>query len=107
NKLVRIAGICGNTSQALAEAELARKLGYHAGLLSLAAMKNASEEQALQHCRQVARIIPLVGFYLQPAVGGRLLQHSFWRAFAEIDNVIAIKIAPFNRYQTLDVVRAV
>src|SRR5437762_2539956 len=81
-KLLRIAGVCGKTPQAIAEAELLRKLGYHAALLSLAAMKDASEAQALEHCRQVAQIIPLVGFYLQPAVGGRLLPYCFWRAFA-------------------------
>src|SRR5678815_2466854 len=80
---------------------------YHAGLLSLAAMKNADENALIQHCRAVADVIPLVGFYLQPAVGGRILPYSFWRKFAQIENVAAIKIAPFNRYQTLDVVRAV
>jgi dihydrodipicolinate synthase/N-acetylneuraminate lyase len=106
-KLVRIGGICGSTPQAVAEAELLRDLGYHAGLLSLAALKNAGEEELIAHCRQVSRVIPLVGFYLQPAVGGRVLPYSFWRRFAQIENVVAIKIAPFNRYQTLDVVRAV
>src|SRR5437016_11320650 len=78
-KLLRIAGVCGKTPQAIAEAELLRKLGYHAALLSLAAMKDASEDEALEHCRQVAQIIPLIGFYLQPAVGGRLLPYLFWR----------------------------
>lgn len=105
--LVRIAGVCGPTSQAVAEATLLRELGYHAGLLSLAAMKDADESQLLAHCRAVADVIPVVGFYLQPAVGGRALPYSFWRKFAEIKNVVAIKMAPFNRYQTLDVVRAV
>ena len=112
--LVRIAGVCGQTpqaptdrGQALAEAELIRGLGYHAGLLSLAAMKEASEDDLIAHCRAVAEVIPLIGFYLQPAVGGRILPYSFWRRFAEIENVLAIKIAPFNRYQTLDVIRAV
>lgn len=104
--LVRVAGICGRTDQALAEAELARRLGYHAGLLSLGAMRDADDERLLAHCRAVAEVIPLFGFYLQPAVGGRVLSHAFWRRFAEIDNVVAIKVAPFNRYQTLDVVRA-
>lgn len=104
---VRIAGICGGTRQAIAEATLARDLGYHAGLLSLAALKTAADEALLEHCRTVAREIPLIGFYLQPAVGGRVLSASFWRQFAAIPNVAAIKIAPFNRYQTLDVIRAV
>jgi len=104
---VGIAGICGQTKQAVAEATLARELGFHAGLLSLGALKTASEDELLVHCRAVSEIIPLVGFYLQPAAGGRLLPHSFWRRFAEIENVVAIKIAPFNRYQTLDVIRAV
>jgi dihydrodipicolinate synthase/N-acetylneuraminate lyase len=105
--LVLIAGICGPTPQAIREAGLARKLGYHAGLLSLGALKAASEEELLAHCREVARTIPLFGFYLQPAVGGRALSYRFWRRFVELENVVAIKMAPFNRYQTLDVVRAV
>ncbi|HEY0074371.1 MAG TPA: hypothetical protein VGB77_09735, partial [Abditibacteriaceae bacterium] len=104
---IQIAGICGQTAQAAAEAELARELGYNAGLLSLAAWSGADEAAILEHCRILAEVIPIVGFYLQPAVGGRVLPYSFWRAFAEIENVFAIKIAPFNRYQTLDVVRAV
>lgn len=105
--LVRIAGVCGSTVQALEEAKLATSLGYQAGLLSLAALQDADEAALLQHCRAVAEAIPLVGFYLQPAVGGRRLPYSFWRQFAQIENVVAIKIAPFNRYQTLDVVRAI
>lgn len=104
---VRIAGICGVTAQATAEAALARARGYHAGLLSLAALQQASDDQLLQHCRAVAQELALFGFYLQPAVGGRLLSLNFWRGFAEIPNVLAIKVAPFNRYQTLDVMRAV
>ena len=104
---VRIAGLCGPTRQAVAEASLARELGYDAGLLSLGALRTAGERDLLGHCRRVAQVIPLFGFYLQPAVGGRLLSHSFWRRFAEIENVVAIKIAPFNRYQTLDVIRAI
>ncbi len=107
NPLVRIGGICGMTPQAAAEATLLRELGYHTGLLSLGAMRDASEDEMIAHCRAVAEIIPVVGFYLQPSVGGRVLPYSFWRRFAEIENVVAIKIAPFNRYQTLDVVRAV
>ena len=105
--LALVAGLAGPTRQAVAEAETARGIGYHAGLLSLAAMKSASEDEILAHCETVAREIPLVGFYLQPAVGGIILSANFWRRFALIDNVIAIKIAPFNRYRTLDVLRGV
>jgi dihydrodipicolinate synthase/N-acetylneuraminate lyase len=105
--LLRIGGICGETPQALREAQLLADLRYDAGLLSLAAMKGADDAALLAHCRSVADVVPIVGFYLQPAVGGRVLPYSFWREFAGIDNVVAIKIAPFNRYQTLDVVRAV
>ncbi|HVW08909.1 MAG TPA: dihydrodipicolinate synthase family protein [Bryobacteraceae bacterium] len=104
---VTIAGICGGREQAVREAELARSLRYDAGLVSLAALRDASEDQLIDHCRAVASTIPVVGFYLQPAVGGRVLPYSFWRRFAEIPDVVAIKIAPFNRYQTIDVVRAV
>lgn len=106
-EIVLIAGICGETAQALSEARSARELGYHAGLLSLAALRNAADDELIQHCQTVAEEIPLFGFYLQPAAGGRLLSYHFWRRFVEIPNVIAIKVAPFNRYQTLDVVRAV
>jgi hypothetical protein len=105
--LIRIAGVCGKTKQAIEEAALASDLRYHAGLLSLGAMRDEDEDALIMHCRSVADVIPIVGFYLQPSVGGRLLSYSFWRRFAEIENVLAIKIAPFNRYQTLDVVRAV
>lgn len=105
--LVRIAGVCGNTRQAVSEAELARDLGFHAGLLSLSALQDADDDALMAHCRRVAEVIPLMGFYLQPTVGGRVLSYRFWRRFAEIENVVAIKIAPFNRYQTLDVVRAI
>ena len=103
----RIAGVCGDTKQALAEARLAHDLGYDAALLSLGALHEAPEPRLLEHCRAIGEVLPLFGFYLQPAVGGRVLRYEFWRAFAEIPQVIAIKIAPFNRYQTLDVVRAV
>jgi dihydrodipicolinate synthase/N-acetylneuraminate lyase len=103
---LKIAGICGQTAQAVAEAAQARELGYHAGLLSLAALKDGSDRQLVRHCQEVGRELPLVGFYLQPAAGGRLLSFRFWSQFVEIPNVVAIKIAPFNRYQTLDVMRA-
>ena len=105
--LLRIGGICGDTAQAVREAQLLADLRYDAGLLSLAAMKGSEDAALLAHCRRVADVVPIVGFYLQPAVGGRVLSYGFWREFAEIQNVIAIKVAPFNRYQTLDVVRAV
>ncbi|HXT19035.1 MAG TPA: dihydrodipicolinate synthase family protein [Gemmatimonadaceae bacterium] len=102
-----IAGVVGHTAQATTEAQIARELQYDAALLSLGAWRDQSEDRILEHCRTIAEIIPLFGFYLQPAVGGRVLSHRFWREFAEIANVWAIKIAPFNRYQTIDVVRAV
>lgn len=105
--LVMIAGVCGRTEQAVAEARLAVSLGYHAGLLSLAAMKGRAQAQIVAHCRRVAEEIPLVGFYLQPAVGGINLDASFWAELCTIDNVVAIKAAPFNRYRTLDVVRGI
>jgi dihydrodipicolinate synthase/N-acetylneuraminate lyase len=105
--IVRIGGICGEINQALQEARLLADLKYSAGLVSLAAVKHLDEPALLVHCREVANILPIIGFYLQPAVGGRVLSYNFWRQFAEIENVVAIKIAPFNRYQTLDVVRAV
>ena len=105
--LVRIGGICGLTPQAVGEALTLRDLGYHAGLLSLAALATATDDALLSHCRAVADVIPVMGFYLQPAVGGRVLGYRFWRRLMEVPNVVAVKIAPFNRYQTLEVVRAV
>jgi hypothetical protein len=104
---IMIAGLAGRTAQAVNEAQIARDLGYHAGLLSLAALKGADEDELIAHAQAVAREIPLIGFYLQPAVGGLVLPVSFWRRFTQIENVAAIKIAPFNRYRTLDVVRGV
>jgi len=104
---LKIAGICGSTSQAVAEARLARDLGYDIGLLSLAALRDAGEDALIAHAKEVGTVIPLFGFYLQPAVGGRVLAYSFWRRFAELPSVVGIKMAPFNRYQTLDVLRAV
>jgi hypothetical protein len=105
--MVLIAGLAGPTAQARREAEVARELGYHAGLLSLAALRGASEDEIVAHCLAVSRVMPLVGFYLQPAVGGVALSAAFWRRFAALENVVAVKIAPFNRYRTLDVVRGV
>jgi dihydrodipicolinate synthase/N-acetylneuraminate lyase len=103
---IMIAGVCGPTAQALREAELAVSRGYDAGLLSLAALRDADNDTVLDHCRKVADIIPVVGFYLQPAVGGRVLDRDFWRSFFDIDRVVAVKVAPFDRYRTLDVVNA-
>ena len=105
--VVKIAGIVGRTEQALSEARLARDIGYDAGLLSLGALRDAAAAELIAHAKAVAEIIPLFGFYLQPSVGGRVLSYDFWRRFVDIDNVVAVKIAPFNRYQTMDVVRAV
>lgn len=105
--ILLISGVIGHTKQAVEEARLAADLGYDAVLLSVAALRDASNETLLQHCRAVAEIIPVIGFYLQSAVGGRRLDVNFWREFARIENVVAIKMAPFNRYQTLDVVRGV
>lgn len=102
-----IAGICGQTRQAVAEAELALSLGYHAGLVSMAAYKTEPEDAIVAHVTALAQLIPVVGFYLQPAVGGRVFSYSFWRRFAEIPGIVAVKMAPFNRYQTIDVVRAI
>ena len=104
---VQIAGLVGPTAQATREAALALQYGYDAGLLSLAALRQASDDELMAHVAAVAEIMPVMGFYLQPAVGGRVLPYSFWRRMVEIENVVAIKIAPFNRYQTIDVVRAV
>lgn len=102
-----IAGVCGHTAQARTEAEIASALGYDAGLVSLGDWRAEPESKLIEHCREIAEVIPLFGFYLQPAVGGRVLSYEFWRELAEIENLWAIKIAPFNRYQTVDVVRAV
>lgn len=105
--ILKIAGAIGPTAQATREASLARDIGYDAVLLSLGALKDAPVRDLIMHVQAVAQILPVFGFYLQPSVGGRLLPYEFWRKFVEIDNVVAIKMAPFNRYQTIDVVRAV
>jgi dihydrodipicolinate synthase/N-acetylneuraminate lyase len=105
--LAMVAGLAGGTAQAVAEAETALSLGYNAGLLSLAAMKGRDQDAIIEHCAAVADRIPLVGFYLQPAVGGLHLDAGFWTRFAAIPNVVAIKVAPFNRYRSLDVMRGI
>ncbi|MYL33889.1 dihydrodipicolinate synthase family protein [Pontibacillus yanchengensis] len=104
---IKIAGICGPTEQAVEEAKLAKGLGYDLGLLSMGGLQRLSEEELIERTRAVAEVMPVFGFYLQPSVGGRVLSYDFWRAFADIPNVHAIKMAPFNRYQTIDVARAV
>lgn len=106
-QVIRVAGVIGKTDQALMEANIALNNGFHAVLLSVAAFKEATNREIIKHCREVAEVMPVIGFYLQPAVGGRKLDVDFWREFAGIENVIAIKIAPFNRYQTFDVLRGV
>src|SRR5690606_32901121 len=103
---VKIAGICGPTDQAIREADLALQYGYDMGLLSMGGLTDWTEEAILERVRAVAAVIPVFGFYLQPSVGGRIFSYAFWREFVEIENVVAIKCASFNRYQTLDVMRA-
>jgi dihydrodipicolinate synthase/N-acetylneuraminate lyase len=105
--LFMVAGLAGRTEQAVREARIARQLGYHGGLLSLVAMQGSSEDELIAHCRAVADVMPLIGFYLQRSVGGIALPFPFWRRFAQIENVVAVKMAPFNRYRTLDVIRGV
>ncbi len=105
--LAKIGGICGETDQACREAATLRRIGYDAGLLSLAALSDASNDALIEHCRAVGETIPIMGFYLQPAVGGRPLNADFWERFVEIDSVVAIKVASFDRYQTMEVLRAV
>ena len=106
-KILKVGGVCGKTEQAVKEAEFELANNYDAALLSLAALKDASIEEMLTHCKAVSQIMPIIGFYLQPSVGGRSLPYEFWQEFVKIENVLAIKIAPFNRYCTFDVVRAV
>ena len=106
-RILKVGGICGRTDQARYEAEFEAGSGYDAGLLSLSAFSGDSVDTMLEHCREIAKIIPIIGFYLQPSIGGRILPYDFWREFAKIDNVLAVKMAPFNRYCTLDVIRAV
>lgn len=104
---LKVAGVCGPTDQALREAEMARKYGYHIGLVSLGGLNDYLDDQLIAHLREVSEIIPVFGFYLQPAVGGRLLSYDFWRQMADLPNVVGVKIAAFNRYQTLEAVRGI
>jgi dihydrodipicolinate synthase/N-acetylneuraminate lyase len=105
--MAKIGGICGDTQQACREAEILRRLGYDGGLLSLAALSDATNDELIEHCRIVGQNIPIIGFYLQPAVGGRPLNANFWERFVEIESVVAIKVASFDRYQTMEVLRTV
>ncbi len=105
--ILKVGGVIGDTQQAVAETRLVAEKGYDIVLLSLAALKEASNYRLIEHSRTIASILPVMGFYLQPAVGGRNLDVDFWREFSGIENVVAIKIAPFNRYQSLDVIRGV
>lgn len=107
DSFVKVAGVCGNTEQAVAEAMIAKEIGFDVALLSYVGLNDLSEEELLEHTRAIARIMPIFGFYLQPSVGGKILSFNFWKEFAEIDNVVGIKAAPFNRYCTHDVMRAV
>lgn len=104
---IKVAGIVGPTDAAIREAELAVKYGYHLGLVSMGGLHGYSEKELINRTEAISAIMPIFGFYLQPAVGGRILSYEFWKDFSEITNVYAIKVAAFNRYQTLDVVRAV
>jgi dihydrodipicolinate synthase/N-acetylneuraminate lyase len=105
--MVKVAGVCGPLPSAVAEAELACSLGYDAALLNMGGLQSLSFDEQFARVKAIASILPVVGFYLQPLAGGQLFSYSFWRKFVEIENVVAIKMAPFNRYQTLDVIRAV
>ncbi|MHA0858238.1 dihydrodipicolinate synthase family protein [Paenibacillus sp. CMAA1364] len=104
---IKVAGICGPTEQALAETQIALRLGYDAALLSMGGLVGWTEEEILRRTEAVAACMPVIGFYLQPSVGGRIFTYDFWLKFSEIPNVVAIKMAPFNRYQSIDVARAV
>lgn len=104
---IMVAGVCGPTAQAVEETNIAKRLGYDAVLLSMGGLAELSDEDILKRTEVVAGIMPVIGFYLQPSVGGKIFSFDFWRRFAEIPNVVAIKMAPFNRYQTIDVARAV
>lgn len=106
-KILKIAGVCGPEEQALKEAKYAASVGYHAALVSLSALKGQSYDKLINHCRKVAEVMPIIGFYMQTSVGGIVLPYEFWKEFAQIPNVLGIKIAPFNRYKTFDVVRAI
>ncbi|MGM9974187.1 MAG: dihydrodipicolinate synthase family protein [Clostridiaceae bacterium] len=104
---IKIAGVCGPTEQAIKEASIAVKYNYDIALLSMGGLNDYSEEELLKRTREIAKIIPVFGFYLQTAAGGRVFSYDFWESFMNIEGVVGVKTAPFNRYQTLDVLRAV
>ena len=104
---LKVAGVTGKTEQALGEARIARALDYDAALLNVAAFAGVSEEEILTHCRAIAAVMPIIGFYLLTEVGGIVLSRDFWKQFCEIENVVGIKVAPFNRYRTLDVAHGI
>ncbi len=105
--IVRVAGVCGKIPQACSEALLAKELGYDAVLLSPGGLADLSEEDLLDRTREVAKIMPVIGFYLQEAVGGRKLSRKYWKELSDIDGVAAIKCACFDRYRTQDLVKGV
>jgi dihydrodipicolinate synthase/N-acetylneuraminate lyase len=102
-----VAGVCGSTRQACAEAVVAHTLGYQLALVSLAGLDDLDDGALVEHCRRIGEVLPVFAFYLQPAVGGRVLSHGFWREVCELPALWAIKIAPFSRYATTDVIHAV
>lgn len=104
--IVKVAGVCGKTEQAVKEAELAKKYGYDAVLLSPGGLNDLPESELIERTKAVAGVMPVIGFYLQTAVGGRRFSYNYWQQICEIPNVVAIKAAPFNRYMSLDVARA-
>ncbi len=104
--IIKVAGVCGPIEQAVKEATLAKDYGYDAVLLSPGGLNHMSEDYMIERTKAVAEIMPVIGFYLQTAVGGRVFTYNYWERLCAIDNVVAIKCASFNRYQTLDVVRA-
>lgn len=107
DSFIKIGGISGPLEQAIKEARFLQEIGYDLGLLSMGGLQDSTEEELITRTKKIAEIIPVIGFYLQTAVGGRILSFDFWNQIAEIPNVHAIKVAPFNRYQTFDVIRAV
>lgn len=105
--IVRIAGVCGPTEQAVREAQLAKKLGFDTVLVSPGGLKDKDEKYLIERTSSIAEVMPVVGFYLQPAVGGRVFSYEYWARLCAIENVAAIKCAAFNRYLTIDVARAI
>lgn len=105
--IVKIVGVCGKVKQAVEEACFAAEINADAVLLSPGGLKDLNEEEMIERTKIIAEIMPVVGFYLQPAVGGRVFSADYWKRLSDIDGVVAIKCAPFNRYQTIELVRGV